>query len=67
MTNLIYTLQLCRFPDDVRHGPIHGADCDRETLCGRIITDKYWYLTTDGTGAETVTCKRCRKALTKGD
>ena len=65
MTNLVYTLQLCRFSDDVLYGPIHGADRDRETLCGRIIMERYWYLSTDGTGAETVTCKRCRKALDK--
>ena len=44
-----YTVSRCK-NDDTLFGRIHLADIPIKTRCGKIIDDKWWIITNDGTG-----------------
>jgi hypothetical protein len=54
----LYTVYKCKLSkSDLQVGPLHWADDEQETLCGRKI-DHYWYIT-DNTFTGVATCKKC--------
>lgn len=57
--SLSYTVQKITKTDKL-FGPVHGAENDHETLCGKEINE-CWFILTNVLGEGEVTCKECKK------
>lgn len=56
----VYTVSRCR-RDNTLFGPVHFADDDNFTRCGKLI-DKNWFVITNNFNGD-ATCKRCLYSL----
>ena len=58
--NTLYTVQRCRKNENA-YGPLHGADNDQNTVCGKDI-DHNWFIINNTFDGE-INCKECLKIL----
>jgi len=57
----LYTVQKITKADKL-FGLVHGAENDRETLCGKKING-HWFVLTNIPGEGEITCKECEKHI----